>query len=149
MNRKMPDKIVESETYGKIVYVHVATFTVFPPRTDKKLTVRELNAYADRGVAWSKKYHPRYFFSAALMVPSKSGLPENEQIENPFYLFLPLREANLDWLKNNPDCKYMQDMRKHGYEKSVKRLPIGDPISKLQPWLKATEAQNQLVASHV
>jgi len=49
---------------------------------------------------------------------------------------VPLRRDNLEWPKNNPECKYMQWAKERKVR--VKYLPIGETDHSLKKWLIET-----------
>lgn len=75
-------KVVESKTYGSLIYTYIAT--VEPLKTD-----------GEKYVDWCEKYHPKRYFSA-----SNSVKKSRDNIGG-FEIWVPLDLYNLEWKSTN------------------------------------------------
>jgi len=110
-------KVMHDSNYGNVNWVTVARINL-----GKFQTVEEWTA-------WDNKFHPKDFFGSF----SFEIISDWE-----FILSLPLDSINLNWRDENPDCDYVQHLKKNK-TRVAKTPPIGISLVKLTKWIEASE----------
>lgn len=131
---------VQSDTYGEYETTKICELTFYPKSKDG-MTDDERWEQVCEWDKWISKFHPRRFFGAFSIKTTRPDLPKHSsenlcQEHFPYELYLPLRENNKDWYKNNKDSEFGKYIRE---SKGSRILPISITPKQLERWIKSAK----------
>ena len=132
-----------SDYYGEYELTKICMFSFFPQKDDKTS-----EQYLENWCTWTDKYHPRHYFDTYTIETTRKDLPQysenliNSRQYHPYYLYVPIKENNKDWYKNNKGCKYLE------VAKRSKVLPVGVTQKRVDKWIEISEKFNMIIEKY-
>lgn len=143
--------LFDSNTYGSYILTKIAKLRFYPVFNETE-TEQERWESIKTVSKWSDRYHPKQFFGSFMIETTRPDLPKHapagEECQElyPYYLYVPLRDHNKQWYKNNPDSEFAQYLKKERGSKKI--LPISITAKQLEVWFRKTEEVGLLVEKY-